>query len=244
MNPPKEFDASGAFETCRVKAGKILFLREHLLRLSHSLKTVGIFSWDEEKVKEAMVRAAKETGDGTVRVALQRSPAAPCLIHSQRGTPYPEAMKRKGIAVVTSATRWPAGETGIAQAKGSERLSSILAKAEGAQAAEILRFGPLGFLTEGTISNLFMVKDRVVMTPPAWLGVLEGVTRSWVLQAARRLGIPAKEVPFTRHELFNAEEAFLTNVLMGILPIRQVDGRKIGDKVPGAITRRLMRLLR
>ena len=242
LEPPETFDASGAFETCRVKAGKVLFLQEHLHRLGHSLNTVGITAWDRKKVSTALSRTARQVGDGTVRVALRRTGSF--LIHSHRGSLYPEAMKRKGIVVVTVATRWPTGEPGIAQAKGSERLSSILARAEGGEATEVLRFGPQGYLTEGTVSNLFIVKNRIVLTPPPWLGVLEGVTRSRILRAARRLGMPVEESPFTRHDLFNAEEAFLTNVLMSILPIRAVDGRKIGKIVPGPFTRRFMRSLR
>ncbi len=243
LEPPEAFDASGVFETCRVKAGKVLFLREHLDRLAHSLKTVGISSWNENDARTALTQAARQIKEGTVRVALRRTPATSLLIHRHRGTPYPEALKHRGISVSTVATRWPIGETGIAQAKGSERLSSILARAESAGAVEVLRLGPHGYLTEGTISNLFIVKDRVILTPPAWLGVLEGVTRSRVLQATRHLGVAVKETPFTRHELFNAEEAFLTNVLMGVLPIREVDGRKIGKKIPGTFTQRLMRAL-
>ena len=104
--------------------------------------------------------------------------------------------------------------------------------------------GPHGYVTEGTVSNLFFIQGKELVTAPAWAGILEGVTRSRVIRAARRMGVAVKEVPFTRHDLFNAEEAFLTNVLMGILPVRQVDGRRIGEKTPGPVTRKLMRALR
>ena len=241
LEPPEAFEASGVFETCRVRAGKVLFLRDHLRRLGQSLRTVGISTWEERKARVALIRSAKEIKEGYVRIAVRRT--APFIMHSHRGTPYPEEVKRRGISIPTVATRWPAGETGTAQAKASERLGSILARCEGGAAVEVLRIGPHGYLTEGTVSNLFMVKGDALHTPPHWLGVLEGVTRSRVIQAARRLGIPVKEIPFTRHELFNAEEAFLTNVLMGVLPIREVDGRRIGLKVPGSVTRRLSRIL-
>jgi branched-chain amino acid aminotransferase len=130
-----------------------------------------------------------------------------------------------------------------ASVKCSERLSGVLARLEGPGATEVLSLNRQGYLTEGTVSNLFLVKDRRLFTPPAWAGVLEGVTRRKVWQAARRLGIPVCEVLLTRHEMFNADEAFLTNVLMEILPIRVVDGRRIGSRVPGAVTRRLMRAM-
>ena len=143
----------------------------------------------------------------------------------------------------TVAVRWPLGETAAAQVKLSERLPGVLARLEGSGVPEVLRIGPHGYLTEGSVSNLFLVKRGVLMTPPAWLGVLEGVTRSRVLRAASRLRIPVQEIPVTRHDLFNADEAFLTNVLMEALPIREADGRRIGTKVPGAVTRTIQRFL-
>jgi len=109
--------------------------------------------------------------------------------------------------------------------------------------AEVLRVGIHGYPTEATTSNVFLVRGGVLTTPPLWLGVLEGVTRGKVLEVARELKIAVAEIPITRHDLFNAEEAFLTNVLMGILPIREVDGRRIGTKIPGPITQRLIQTL-
>jgi len=130
-----------------------------------------------------------------------------------------------------------------AQVKSSQRLTSILARQEGINSDEVLLLGAHGYLTEGTVSNLFLVKDSTLVTSPGWQGILEGVTRGLVRKAARRMRIPYLEIPVTRHDLFNADEAFLTNVLMDILPVRQVDGRRIGTKVPGPITQRLGRAL-
>jgi len=121
-------------------------------------------------------------------------------------------------------------------------LGSILARLEGDGSFEVLRLNFQGYLTEGTISNFFLVKDGILYTPPAWIGVLQGISRARVLRAARRWRMEVREIPVTRHELFNADEAFLTNVLMGVLPIRRVDGRAIGSNVPGPWTLRFMRL--
>lgn len=241
---PEALDSSGAFETCRVRRGKPLFLQEHLIRLEASLKTLGIFSWDKKRAGREILQAACSVKEGYVRIAVGRSARTPWILHAQKGVPYSSKQRERGISVVTAPTRWPSGETGFAQAKGSQRMSGILARLEGPEASEALRIGPHGYLTEGTVSNLFMVKSNAIWTPPHWLGVLEGVTRARVMEAALHLRIPVIEVPLTRHELFNAEEAFLTNVLMDILPIREVDGRRIGLRIPGRLTRRLMRALK
>lgn len=166
------------------------------------------------------------------------------MIHQRSGTPYSPGQISEGISITTVANRHPAAESIHPQAKQSHQLPGILAKADALNSLEVLRIGPHGYLTEGTVSNLFLLKEGVLKTPPGWLGVLGGVMKGRVLEAASRLKIPVKEAPLTRHDLFNAEEAFLTNVLMEILPIRQVDGRAIGVRVPGPVTRRLLQEIR
>ncbi len=265
--PCGPFDASGCFETCRVERGRVLRLEEHLSRLAASAKTLGMPALDGRAARAEAAQAARGIEDGYIRIAALRQPEASddsravsapssgighwvphkerprLLVHRHAGVPYPARWKREGIAVRTVPTRWPPGETAVGQAKVSERLSGVLARAEAPESAEVLRIGPHGYLTEGTVSNLFLVMGGILVTPPAWLGILEGVTRARVLREARRMRVPAEEVPVTRHDLFNAEEAFLTNVLMPILPLREVDGRRIGASVPGPVTRRLMRAL-
>jgi branched-chain amino acid aminotransferase len=237
---PEPFDASGCFETLRVVKGRAAGLEEHIKRLGRSMKTLGLKAAPEKELALRIQREAARLGDGQLRVAVRRS--GELLIHATKERRYPE--EKKGVALVTAATRWPAGEAGWAQAKQSERLSGILARLEAGDAPEVLRIGPHGTLTEGTVSNLFFVKEGILYTPPAWAGVLEGTTRKAVLEAAARLGIPSREVPVTRHELFNADEAFLTNVFMTLLPVREVDGRSIGSKLPGPVTLRLLKALK
>ena len=232
---------SGVFETCRVRKGQVLHLKEHLLRLGASLKTLGVTSWDEGLARCKLVQAARVVREGYVRINVRRS--GKLILHQHPGAPYDIAKILRGICLRTVPTRWPLGEPDSAQVKGSERLSGILARIEGADAPEVLRIGPHGYLTEGTVSNLFFIKKRKLVTPPRWVGVLEGVIRTEVLKVARTLRIPIEEIPITRHDLFNADEAFLTNVLMGIFPVREVDGRRIGERIPGPITRQLMQRL-
>ncbi len=234
---PEPFDASGCFETIRVERSRGVNLKEHLRRLRASLQTVGIGFPAERALLSRINAEAGRIKEGYVRMAVRRS--GEMVVQSGRNHRYSAAQARKGISLVTAAARWPAGEIGLAQVKHSERLAGILARAEARAMPEVLRLGAHGYLTEGTVSNLFFVKEGTLFTPPVWSGVLDGITRRAVLAAAKRLQVPVREVPVTRHELFNAEEAFLTNVLMDLLPVREVDGRRIGDKIPGPITRRL-----
>ena len=238
---PCPVDASGVFETCRVQAGRVLHAEEHLRRLGASLKTAGIFSWDAAEVRQRLQQSARGMRQGSVRVMVRRCGTPWIVLHRHPGLPYPRRLYREGVSIRTSPSVWPGGDPAVGQIKASERLGSILARAETPEAFELLRLGRHGYVTEGTVSNLFLVREGMLMTPPGWLGVLEGVTRTEILSAARRLKIPTRTVPVTRHDLFNAEEAFLSNVLMRILPIREADGRRIGKKVPGPVTRRLMK---
>lgn len=244
---PEEFDVSGVFETCRVQSGRVLRLEEHLKRLQGSLKTVNIGTGYPEgstRYRGLLQAAARELKEGYIRIAVRRRGTQRILIHRSAGLPTSGKQLSEGIALRTVPSRWPAGETGWAQVKSSERLSGVMARMEAPDLPEVLRLGPHGFVTEGTVSNLFFIRERELVTAPAWTGILEGVTRSRVIRAAGKLRLAVREIPFTRHDLFNAEEAFLTNVLMGILPVRQVDGRRIGEKTPGPVTQKLMRAIR
>lgn len=237
--PPRQFESTGVFETCRVKAGTILHRHEHIERLKASLRTLGMDLRLVQGMEARLAAAAHRVQDGFVRVGVRARGEPRVTMDERKGIPYSQKLKKRGLKVTTSAGRWPSGEAGCAGAKHSDRLSSILARAQSKDAGEVLRFNAQGYLTEATVSNLFLVRNGELLTPAAWLGVLDGVTRRRILWAASRLGIPVQETVVTRHELFNAEEAFLTNVLMGVMPIREVDGRRIGAGIPGPITRRL-----
>ena len=240
---PSLIDASGAFETCRVKRGKVLRLGHHLDRLRASLKGIGLLQWDEREARGELIRSAAGLADGYLRIAVRRNDSPRVLVHRQERLPYTPQQARRGLSVTTVPSRMPQVEAVQGRVKSSERLSGIFARMEAPRADEVLRLSAHGYVTEGTVSNLFLVKAGELITAPAWSGVLEGITRAGVIRAARAMKVPVKETPFTRHDLFNAEEVFLTNVLMGVLPVREVDGRRIGGKLPGPLTRKLMRAM-
>ena len=109
---------------------------------------------------------------------------------------------------------------------------------------EPLQLGGLGLVAEGTTFNIFMVRERILATPPVWTGLLEGVSRGVVWEAAQEAGIPLHEVPLTRMDFYNADEVFITNTSMEIMPVSRVDGRRVGGGFPGPSTRKLQSAFR
>jgi len=99
-------------------------------------------------------------------------------------------------------------------------------------------------VTESTASNFGIIKGGGLLTPPCWLGLLAGITRQVVLELAAHVAIPVREIPLTRHELYNADEALLSSTTKEILPVTVIDGRRIGTGKPGPYTRRLHRAFR
>ena len=130
--------------------------------------------------------------------------------------------------------------------KSLNYLNNILAKMEAVQAGveEAIMLNSEGYVVECTGDNIFIIKNGVLITPPVSMGALKGVTRDTVLEIAEKMGIPTKEVVFTRHELFVADEAFLTGTAAEVIPVVEVDRRKIGNGKPGDITNALIKEFR
>jgi len=105
---------------------------------------------------------------------------------------------------------------------------------------EAIMLNSHGFISECTGDNIFIVSDGRLLTPALYMGVLEGITRDEVMALAARDGIEVRETTLTRHDVFNADECFLTGTAAEIIPVVKVDGRLIGDGKPGPVTRRLM----
>jgi len=125
--------------------------------------------------------------------------------------------------------------------KSLNYLVHILARIEGIQAGadEVLMLDSAGFVAEGSVQNLFVVKRGVIRTPPAYAGILKGVTRGVALELAAEAGYEAREEPLNRYDVYTADEAFFTGTASEIIAIRELDGRPIGDGRPGPMTRDL-----
>jgi len=246
----------GVFEGMRVYGGKVFRLPEHLERLWNSAKAI----WLEiPMTPEALAQAVNETvqvngiEDGYVRLVVTRGAGTLGLDPNKCSDPqviviadtitlYPREYYEKGLHIVTVSTirNHPAALS--PRIKSLNYLNNILAKIEGLQAGcvEALMLNQKGEVSECTGDNIFLVRKGELLTPSVEAGILEGITRSVVLELAREMKIPVRETPLTKHDVYIADECFLTGSAAEIVPVIKVDSRKIGDGLPGPVTRRLL----
>ncbi|MCD6583136.1 MAG: aminotransferase class IV, partial [Candidatus Omnitrophica bacterium] len=156
---------------------------------------------------------------------------------------YPKEIYEKGMAIITVPTIRNLPEALNPQIKSLNYLNNILAKIEAINAGyqEALMLDHLGYVAECTGDNIFVVKKEQLYTPPQCMGTLRGITRDTVLEIARKLKIPTHEHVLTRHELYISEECFLTGTAAEVVPVVEVDGRKIGNGKPGKLTKFIMK---
>jgi branched-chain amino acid aminotransferase len=188
---------------------------------------------------ESYARAMLTRGAGPVGLdpALAASPLRVILIEPL--VPLPAAAYRDGVKVVTVRTQ-RAGDAAHG-AKVGNYLGSLLAlkRAKAAGAHEALVLDTAGRVVEGTTSNVFYVKDRVLVTPPEEAGILPGITRAHLLEIAGERRLEVREASITPADLAAADEVFLTSSIREILPVVAVDDHVIGDGRPGPVTRAL-----
>jgi branched-chain amino acid aminotransferase len=245
----------GVFEGIRSYGGKVFRLRAHLDRLWDSAKAI----WLTIPIsKEQMAEAIKETlavngiKDGYIRVVVTRGAGTLGLDPNKCSNPqviiiadlislYPEELYRNGLEIVTVSTMRNHPAALSPRIKSLNYLNNILAKIEGHQAGcvEALMLNHKGEVAECTGDNIFLVRDGRLLTPPNEAGILEGVTRDAIMELARASGICVAETPLTKHDVYIADECFLTGTAAEVIPVVKVDSRLIGDGVPGPITRDL-----
>ena len=246
-------EAVGIFESMRAYGGRILHEKEHLSRLLESAKTVGYRSFPVSvKLQRELKAAFKAFGKKECYVRLTLWEGRSFVILDSRE--YPKELYEKGVALKTAS--FPRGGPNAFpwQAKTSAYHQAILVSTEPHpdKIFEWVFLDSQNFLTETRVGNFFIVKyrsahvgcvkkdDAMLLTPPEHL-ILNGVTRRFVIKYALELGIKVRETPLTRHEFFNADEAFLCNTSWEILPVRELDGRVIGAGKPGPVTLKLRR---
>ena len=153
-----------------------------------------------------------------------------------------EEMYRNGLTVVTVATRRTNPSALNPAVKSLNYLNNVMARIEAnqANADEALMLNDEGNVAECTADNVFIVKHGQICTPPITAGALRGITRSVVFEIAAETGIKVVEADITRHDVFVADEAFLTGTAAEIIPLIKADGREIGTGKPGPITTRMI----
>jgi branched-chain amino acid aminotransferase len=246
----------GVFEGIRSYAGKVFRLKQHLDRLWNSAKAI----WLEiPMTQEAMAKAIQDTlavngiQDGYIRLVVTRGVGTLGLDPNRCSHPqvivitdkimlYPDELYQKGLEIVTVSTQRNHPAALNARIKSLNYLNNILAKIEGLQAGciEALMLNHKGEVAECTGDNIFLARGGKLLTPPTDAGILEGITREAVMELAGDAGIEVREIPLTKHDVFIADECFLTGTAAEVVPVVKVDSRKIGDGTPGPITRDLM----
>ncbi len=224
------------FESLRVYNGIIFRFDEHLNRLAESAKSCGIQIPADSILKNAVESALNLSAEmeSFIRLNFQGGKAL-VMIGARKHKPE---IYQTGVDLKTSSFRMPSpGESNVQAKTGFYRTQLLTGKPEGAY--DWLFLDENHFLTESRVGNFFMVKKGVVLTPPARF-VLNGITRGVVIECARESGLLVQETPLTRHEAFNADEAFLTNTSWEILPVRSLDGRTVMGTVPGPVTKKLI----
>jgi branched-chain amino acid aminotransferase len=155
---------------------------------------------------------------------------------------YPESLYQKGLTVVTVPTRRTNPSALNPAVKSLNYLNNVMARIEAnlAGADEALMLNDQGNVAECTADNVFAIKRGQIFTPPITAGALRGITRSVVFEIAAELGIKITDTNITRHDVFIADECFLTGTAAEVIPVIKADGRSIGDGKPGPITTRII----
>lgn len=242
----------GLFETMRAYDGRVFRLRQHIDRLVNSARTL---RWtvlpDPAELNDNIRQVLSAGGDADARVRLTVTTGS---LHAEAGdTPrltivataspaakYPDEYYTKGVTVVVSACRQNPSNPTVGHKTTSyfARLASLrVAYAEAA--FEALWFTPEGYLAEGSISNVFVVRDEQLLTPPLDTGILPGITRAAVIELAVEQDIPVREKALTLDDVLASEEVFLTNSMIELIPVVRVVRTPIGNEKPGDVTRKL-----
>jgi len=249
----------GVYETLRVEQGQPQFLNEHLKRLAHARRRLQLrSSWSDTQLRAFIAKTIdfNKLRSAAVRLTLTRGPGphgfdphgcfTPTLLITARPfSGYPERLRRRGLTLAVVQTRRNNRDSTPPGVKSISCLNGVLAKMESKsmKADEALLLTHDGKVAEGSVSNIFMVKKGVLSTPRLDGNQLPGVTRAQVCRLARRLKIPLRERALKLADLFAADEIFLTNALMGVMPVGTLlSPLKRRTFRVGQITELLMRL--
>ncbi len=233
----------GLFETMRAYSGCIFRLERHLERLSGSAKLLGLplsasviekacyDTLQANNLKDARIRLTASIGEGEAVPDLPKHPKPTVLVIATSHIPPSAETYRNGYKALVSALRQNS-QSPLSHLKSANYLNNVLArreaKAEGADEAILLN--EQGFLCEGSTSNIFLVSKGTLITPGEESGCLPGVTRQVVTELAQALGISLVEREVRLEELLRADEAFLTNSIMELMPLAEVNGQRIGRR--------------
>ncbi len=257
----------GVFETLRAYQGKIFKVREHLSRLFQSIKAISLtITTTPDDIQKILTQTleANRLRDARLRITVSRGPdeiglepktfSSPTIVVIAKAfSGHPEILYEKGVDIAVVKTRKTPATSLDPQIKSLNYLNPLLAKMESQKMGvfEGILLNQEGYLCEGTVSNLFLVKKGHLWTPAPSCGILEGITRQTVLELAQKSGILVKEENLRPEEIFWADECFLTNTTMELMPVVKISGLAtrqeaypIGDGRVGPTTRFLLKIYR
>ncbi|OGS24793.1 MAG: branched-chain-amino-acid transaminase [Elusimicrobia bacterium RIFOXYB2_FULL_50_12] len=248
----------GVFEGIRAYNGRVFRLSEHLNRLYASanaimleiplskkdIEAAVIETLRANKLKDAYIRLVVTRGCGDLGLDPKRCHGKPTIfIITDEIKLYPEEFYTNGLSLITASTKRSIPESLNPCIKSLNYLNNIIAKMEATRAGvpEAIMLNAQGYVAECTGDNIFIIKDKVLITPPTWAGALEGITSKAVMELAReKARLEVREDLFTLYHVYSADECFLTGTAAEIIPVVKTDGRTIGDGKPGKMTLRLI----
>lgn len=250
----------GVFEGIRFYNRRVFRLEEHIRRLYDSARSILLnIPITPEEMTAALLETcrANELDDGYIRLVITRGkgslglspykcPKASVIIIACKIQLYPEEAYRDGLVMATCATRRPTHDTLSPQVKSLNYLNNVMAKVEAIQAGaeEGIMLNDRGLVAECTGDNLFIIRDGVIYTPPISAGALDGITRKAVFDIAASLGLTIREVELSRHDIYTADECFLTGTAAEVIAATKLDQRVIGSGKPGPVTNQVIAAFR
>ncbi len=250
----------GIFEGIRIYDGNIFKCKEHLDRLYDSAKSIMLhIPLTSDEMQQALVETVRrnELTNGYIRLVVsrgpgdlgldpRRSPKANVVIIVEQLAIYSADAYIDGLKIVSVSTRRNVPDALNPKIKSLNYLNNILVKIQAnlAGVGEALMLNAQGYVAEGSGDNIFIIKHGVLTTPPCYIGALEGITREAIMVIARSEGYMVKEEPFTLHDVYIADEVFLTGTAAEVIAVREVDARIIGSGKAGPITTHLLQEFR
>jgi branched-chain amino acid aminotransferase len=236
----------GLFETMRSYGSRIIYLDEHLERIKRSARLISLkIPYPAKKIKEqiAGVIKANKLDDAYVRLTVwkESDSKSAVLICARKYKQFPKSKYARGFSCMVSSLRQNEGSF-LSRIKSTNYLFHLTAHLQAIKAGfdQALILNNQGYICESSRANIFLVKNKEIFTPKPESGCLEGITRQAVLALAKKEKIACQQANFTLQDLYNADEAFLTNSLMGIMPVGSIEGIKIASAGNDSITSLLM----
>jgi branched-chain amino acid aminotransferase len=250
----------GVFEGIRVYDGNVYRLDEHLQRLYESAQSIMLnIPHTKEELTDIIVETLKRNSlrDAYIRLVISRGKGdlgldpfkckkQGVIIIAEKLAIFPKELYETGLEIITVASRRNRPDVLSPKVKSLNYLNNILVRIEASLAgvSEALMLNDQGYVAEGSADNVFIVKNNVIKTPPGYLGALEGITRNAIIKIAAEQGYDVREEPFTRHDVYVADEVFLTGTAAEVIAVVKVDGRTIGGGTPGPHTAKILQYFR